>query len=147
MKVVILGAGPAGLYCGLLLKKARPDAEITILERNPAGATYGWGVVFSDRTLSSFREADYPTYSRISEQFILWDAIDTRFKGELMRCGGHVFAGLERKTLLEILRERCLKLGVAMRFETDITDLDSLPTCDLFIADRKSTRLNSSHNA
>lgn len=134
MKVVILGAGPAGLYCGLLLKKARPDAEITILERNPAGATYGWGVVFSDRTLASFREADYPTFARISEQFVLWDAIDTRFKGDLMRCGGHIFAGLERKSLLEILRERCLELGVALRFETDITDLDTLPACDLFIA-------------
>jgi anthraniloyl-CoA monooxygenase len=134
VKVVILGAGPAGMYCGLLLKKARPTAEITILERNPAGATYGWGVVFSDRTLASFREADYPTYARITEQFVLWDAIDTRFRGELMRCGGHVFAGLARKALLDILRERCLELGIAMRFETDITDLAVLPDCDLFIA-------------
>ena len=134
MKVVILGAGPAGLYCGLLLKKARPDAEITIFERNPAGATYGWGVVFSDRTLASFREADYPSFARITEQFVLWDAIDTRFKGELMRCGGHVFAGLERKSLLEILRERCYDLGVMLRFETDIADLDTLPERDLFIA-------------
>jgi anthraniloyl-CoA monooxygenase len=122
------------MYCGLLLKKARPETEITILERNPAGATYGWGVVFSDRTLASFREADYPTYARITEQFVLWDAIDTRFRGELMRCGGHVFAGLARKALLDILRERCLELGVAMRFETDITDLAVLPDCDLFIA-------------
>ena len=134
MKVVILGAGPAGMYCGLLLKKAQPNAEIAILERNPAGATYGWGVVFSDRTLASFREADYPTYARITEQFVLWDAIDIRYQGELMRCGGHVFAGLARKALLDILRERCLDLGVSMRFETDITDLAALPDCDLFIA-------------
>ena len=134
MKVIILGAGPAGLYCGLLLKKARPDAEVTILERNPVGATYGWGVVFSDRTLASFREADYTTYARITEQFVLWDAIDTRYRGELMRCGGHIFAGLERKSLLKTLRERCLDLGIAMRFETDITDPSALPACDLFIA-------------
>ena len=134
MKVVILGAGPAGMYCGLLLKKARPAAEITILERNPAGATYGWGVVFSDRTLAAFREADYPTYARITEQFVLWDAIDTRFHGELMRCEGHVFAGLARKALLDILRERCLELDITMRFETEITDLAALPECDLFIA-------------
>jgi anthraniloyl-CoA monooxygenase len=137
VKVVILGAGPAGMYCGLLLKKARPTAEITILERNPSGATYGWGVVFSDRTLASFREADYPTYARITEQFVLWDAIDTRFHGELMRCGGHVFAGLARKALLDILRERCLELSISMRFDTDITDISDmavLPDCDLFIA-------------
>ena len=134
MKVIILGAGPAGMYAGLLLKKARPATDITILERNPAGATYGWGVVFSDRTLASFREADYPTYARITEQFVLWDAIDTRFRGELMRCGGHVFAGLARKALLDILRERCLELGISMRFETDITDVAVIPDCDLFIA-------------
>ena len=134
MKVIILGAGPAGMYAGLLLKKAHPATDITILERNPAGATYGWGVVFSDRTLASFREADYPTYARITEQFVLWDAIDTRFRGELMRCGGHVFAGLARKALLDILRERCIELGVSMRFETDITDVSVIPDCDLFIA-------------
>jgi anthraniloyl-CoA monooxygenase len=134
VKVVVLGAGPAGMYCALLLKKATPAADITILERNPAGATYGWGVVFSDRTLSAFREADYPTYARITEQFVLWDAIDTRFRGELMRCGGHIFAGLARKALLDILRERCLELGIAMRFEIDITDLATVPECDLFIA-------------
>lgn len=134
MKVVVLGAGPAGMYCALLLKKATPAAEITIIERNPAGATYGWGVVFSDRTLSAFREADYPTYARITEQFVLWDAIDMRFRGELIRCGGHIFAGLARKALLDILRERCLELGIAMRFETEITQLATLPECDLFIA-------------
>ena len=134
MKVIILGAGPAGMYAGLLLKKARPATDITILERNPAGATYGWGVVFSDRTLASFREADYPTYARITEQFVLWDAIDTRFRGELMRCGGHVFAGLARKALLDILRERCHELGISMRFEMDITDLSVIPDSDLFIA-------------
>jgi anthraniloyl-CoA monooxygenase len=134
VKVIILGAGPAGLYCGLLLKKVRPGAEITIFERNPVGATYGWGVVFSDRTLASFREADFPTFTCITEQFVLWDAIDTRYKGELMRCGGHVFAGLERKSLLDILRERCLDLGVTLHYETEITDINALPPRDLFIA-------------
>jgi anthraniloyl-CoA monooxygenase len=122
------------MYCGVLLKKARPSTEITVLERNPAGATYGWGVVFSDRTLASFREADYPTFARITEQFVLWDAIDTRFRGELIRCGGHVFAGLARKALLEILRERCHELDISIRYETDITDLAMVPDCDLFIA-------------
>ncbi len=52
MNIIILGAGPAGLYAGLLIKKNNPSYRITILERNPADVTYGWGVVFSDRTLS-----------------------------------------------------------------------------------------------
>ena len=57
MKIVILGGGPGGLYSGLLLKKANPAHDITVLERNPPDATFGWGIVFSDRTLASLREA------------------------------------------------------------------------------------------
>ena len=52
MKITILGGGPAGLYSGLLIKKAHPAHDITIIERNAADVTYGWGVVFSDRTLA-----------------------------------------------------------------------------------------------
>ncbi len=117
MKVTILGGGPAGLYCALLLKKANPKAEIRVIERNPAGATYGWGVVFSDRTLASFREADYPSYKAITDSFVIWDAIDTRYRDSIIRCGGHVIAGIARKQLLAILQDRCRELGrgVALR--------------------------------
>ncbi len=62
MKVNVLGGGPAGLYAALLLKQAHPAWEIAVTERNPEGATYGWGVVFSDRTLTELREADPETY-------------------------------------------------------------------------------------
>jgi anthraniloyl-CoA monooxygenase len=135
MRITILGAGPAGLYCGLLLKKADPRRAVTILERNPYGATYGWGVVFSDRTLAAFREADFKTYTEITDRFVLWDAIDIRFHGELMRCGGHIFAGLARKQLLAILDARCRELGVDVRYETEVADPDELRAqCDLLIA-------------
>src|SRR6188474_236563 len=87
-KIVILGAGPAGLYAGLLIKKANPEFDISIIERNPADVTYGWGVVFSDRTLASFQRADYRTYQEITEEFVIWDAIDVRYRGETIRCGG-----------------------------------------------------------
>ena len=93
MKIVTLGAGPAGLYSALLLKKLDSNHEITILERNPRGATYGWGVVFSDQTLNAFREADYTTYTQITAQFVVWEAIDLWYRGQLVRCGGHGFAG------------------------------------------------------
>jgi anthraniloyl-CoA monooxygenase len=134
MRITILGGGPAGFYCGLLLKKATPAHEITVLERNPAGATYGWGVVFSDRTLSAFREADFPTYQAITDRFVTWDAIDTYYRGERIRCGGHAFAGLARKELLSILQQRCAELGVAVTFEREIRDLAELPPHDLLIA-------------
>src|SRR5215813_15075059 len=104
MKISILGAGPAGLYAALLLKKNDPRVEIRVIERNPADATYGWGVVFSDRTLAAFQEADYKSYKAITNRFVLRDAIDTYFQDQLARCGGHVFAGLSRKLLLALLQ-------------------------------------------
>lgn len=127
MKVLILGGGPAGLYFGILLKKANPAHHITIIERNPAGATYGWGVVFSDRTLASFREADPKTSKEITDQFVLWEAIDVHYRDEVIRIGGNVFAGMSRRVLLNILQGRCQELGIKMIFQADITDLAQLP--------------------
>jgi anthraniloyl-CoA monooxygenase len=134
MKIVILGAGPAGLYAGLLIKKANPAHDIIILERNAADVTYGWGVVFSDRTLASFQRADYKTYEQIASQFVIWDAIDTRYRGETIRCGGHVIASIARKRLLNILQQRCIELGVNLRFHVEVNDLAALPAHDLLIA-------------
>src|SRR5690348_14002584 len=119
MRIAVLGAGPAGLYCALLLKKADPAHAITVYERNAPDATYGWGVVFSDRTLAAFQEADHKTYRAITDHFVLWDAIDTYYHGELVRCGGHVFAGLARKQLLAILQACCAELGVDLRFHAE----------------------------
>lgn len=134
MRIVTVGGGPAGLYVSLLLKKANPEHDITLIERNPAGATYGWGVVFSDRTLSEFRDADARTFQEITDHFVLWDAIDVRFKGEVVRSGGHVFAGLSRKMLLGILQRRCDELGVKLKFETEFDDLAEYRGADLVIA-------------
>ncbi|HEU5227105.1 MAG TPA: FAD-dependent monooxygenase, partial [Ktedonobacteraceae bacterium] len=134
MKIVILGGGPAGLYSGLLIKKANPRHEITIIERNPADITYGWGVVFSDRTLGSFQRADYKTYEQITNHFVIWDAIDVHYRGETIRCGGHVIASISRKLLLNILQKRCEELGVILKFNCELNDLAMLGEYDLLIA-------------
>lgn len=134
MKIVILGGGPAGLYSALLIKKANPAHDITILERNPAGVTYGWGVVFSDRTLAAFQRADYKTYEQITSRFVIWDAIDVHYRGELIRCGGHVIASIARKDLLSILQARCLELGVTIEFEREVQALAELGEYDLLVA-------------
>ncbi|HEX8994665.1 MAG TPA: FAD-dependent monooxygenase [Ktedonobacterales bacterium] len=134
MRITILGGGPAGLYCGLLLKKANPAHDVRIIERNAPDATYGWGVVFSDRTLAAFQEADYKSYKSITNRFVSWDAIDTWYRGELTRCGGHVFAGLSRRALLGVLQERCRELGVTLEFAADVTNLESLGDVDLLVA-------------
>lgn len=134
MKILTVGGGPGGLYASLLLKKLNPAHDITLVERNPAGATYGWGVVFSSLTLTGFREADYKTYKAITDQFVIWDPIDVRFRGELIRCGGHTFAGMSRRELLNILAERCAELGVNMRYQTELNDFSNLADYDLVIA-------------
>jgi anthraniloyl-CoA monooxygenase len=134
MNVTVVGGGPGGLYSALLIKKAHPSWDVTVIERNAAGATYGWGVVFSDRTLTSFREADYRTYSEIVDRFVTWDAIDVRYREEIVRCGGQGFSGIARKALLGLLQDRCAELGVQLRFETEIHDAASLSGADLVVA-------------
>ena len=135
MNVEVLGGGPAGLYAALLLKKTHPQWRVAVTERNPRGATYGWGVVFSDRTLTSLREADYPTYTSITDSFVLWEAIDVRFRDALTRCDGHAFAGIGRRHLLGLLHDRCDTLGVEMRFEAEAEPDEALfAGADLVIA-------------
>jgi anthraniloyl-CoA monooxygenase len=122
MKVSIVGAGPAGLYLGILLKKADPGHEISIMERNPPDATFGWGVVFSGETLGQLREADLETYVEITDTFARWDAVDISYQGRLLRSRGHAFAAIARRQLLTILQRRCEELGVKLEFGVEIDD-------------------------
>jgi anthraniloyl-CoA monooxygenase len=134
MKIVSIGGGPAGLYFSILMKKAYPDAEITVYERNQADDTFGFGVVFSDATLGNFIEADAETHRQIVAQFAHWDDIDIHFKGQVLTSTGHGFSGFDRKTLLNILQHRAADLGVDLRFETDIDDVEAVSDCDLVLA-------------
>ena len=133
MRIATIGGGPGGLYASLLLKRSSPELDVTVFEKNPRGATYGWGVVFSDRTLTSFREADYKSYVDITDHFVIWDVIDIRFKDELVRAGGQVFSGIVRRKLLDILINRCLAVGVDVRFGTEVI-AEELDDFDLVIA-------------
>lgn len=126
LKIICLGGGPASLYLSILMKKANPDHDITVLERGQRDATWGFGVVFSDETLSGFMQADASSYKRIVEQFIYWDKIDTFIHGKKITSGGHGFSGMSRLKLLNIFHDRCDELGVALKFNTDITDLSQL---------------------
>ncbi|CAN5605144.1 bifunctional salicylyl-CoA 5-hydroxylase/oxidoreductase [soil metagenome] len=133
MRIATIGGGPGGHYASLLLKRSSPELDVTVFEKNPRGATYGWGVVFSDRTLTSFREADYKSYVDITDHFVIWDAIDIRYKDALMRAGGQVFSGIARRRLLDILTNRCMEVGVDVRFETEVV-AETLGDYDLVIA-------------
>jgi len=126
VRVRILGAGPAGLYLAVLLKKSHPSHEVTVVERNAPDATFGWGVVFSEGTLGSLRDADPETHVEISDTFARWPTIDIRYRGRLLRSRGHAFSAIARKLLLQILQRRALELGVDLRFDSEVADVAEL---------------------
>ena len=73
-------------------------------ERNAADDTFGFGVVFSDETLGGIEHADPAIYAQMEREFAVWDDIDVHFKGEVVTSGGHGFAAMSRRRLLEILQ-------------------------------------------
>ena len=139
MRIVTIGGGPAGLYFSLLMKKLDRAHDVTVLERNRADDTYGWGVVFSDQTLANLRAADEKTHGRILGAFNHWDDIDVHFGGRTMTSGGHGFCGIGRRRLLNILQERCEELGVRLEYQTEVKNDEELDA-DLIVA---SDGLNS----
>ncbi|MDP3279095.1 MAG: FAD-dependent monooxygenase [Deltaproteobacteria bacterium] len=135
MNVAILGGGPGGLYLSILLKARDASQSVVVYERNPPGVTFGWGVVFSDETLGNLRDADPKTFAEIQASFVHWTAIDTHFRGDVMRSGGHGFSGLARKTLLAILERRAYELGVELVQGHEAPDADTLSRAhDLVVA-------------
>jgi len=134
MKIRCIGGGPAALYFSLLVKKAHPDWDVRLFERNPANVTWGFGVVFSDETMDGFREADEPSYREIIDAFVHWDDIHIFFGGEKFVSTGHGFAGMQRLRLLQIIEARARALGVEIRHDADITRLDDYRDADLIVA-------------
>ena len=133
MRYAVIGGGPAGLYFALLAKKANPADEVLVAERNPPDATFGWGVVFSEETLGALRDADYETYNEIADNFARWNAIDIYYRDTKIRSRGHVFTGISRKVLLNILQRRCQALGVRIDFEREVRDVNEFAGADLII--------------
>jgi anthraniloyl-CoA monooxygenase len=135
MKIKIIGGGPAGMYFAILMKKAVPEHEITIYERNGPDDTFGWGVVFSGKTLANLRAADEPSHAEITRTFEAWDNVDVVHRGEKVSIHGNSFSGIARLRLLKILQRRCEDLGVEIKFRHELSDFDSLrDDCDLLLA-------------
>jgi 2-polyprenyl-6-methoxyphenol hydroxylase-like FAD-dependent oxidoreductase len=148
VKIGILGGGPAGLYFALLMKKQDPAHQITVVEQNPAGATYGWGVVFSDRALSYLEASDPDSYRDIARSLQAWDDQAIVHRGQQVRIDGLGFSGIARLDLLRILQEHGRRHGVRLELEARLTDLAAFRGCDLVVgADGVNSVVRETHRA
>ncbi len=134
MKINVIGGGPAGLYFALLMKRHDRSHEVEVFERNAPGSTFGWGVVFSGRTLSNLRAADPESHQKITESFETWDNVDVLKDDEKVTIRGNHFSGIARIRLLNILQERCAELGVRLHFEQNVAAVEEFGESDLIVA-------------
>ncbi|MEU8961111.1 bifunctional salicylyl-CoA 5-hydroxylase/oxidoreductase [Streptomyces sp. NPDC048491] len=135
LRIAVIGGGPGGLYAAALLKRLDPAREITLWERGAPDDTFGFGVVLSDETLGGIEHADPAVYQALRAEFVRWDDIDIVHRGHTLTSGGHGFAALGRRRLLEILHERCHELGVDLRFRAEAPPAAELAAAhDLVIA-------------
>src|SRR5258705_3286897 len=125
VRIVTIGGGPAALYFGILMKKADPSHEVTILERNRLEDTFGFGVVFSDATQNNLAAADPDTYDAMARHFAHWDNIDVHYRGQVITSSGHGFSGISRRQLLSVLGQRCDALGVCVEVGKDVKDVEA----------------------
>ena len=133
MKITVIGGGPAGLYFALLMRRQDPAHEVTVIERDGPGDTFGWGIVFSDQTFDYLRDSDVPSFEAITAACERWDNVDIVHRGERITVRGNRFSGIARIRFLTILQERCRELGVDLRFRQVVDDLQALPGHDLLV--------------
>jgi anthraniloyl-CoA monooxygenase len=136
MNVAVVGAGPAGLYLAILLKRDDPRHRVAVYERNRMEDSFGFGVVFSDETLENVGEADGETNGAMAAAATRWDDIEVHYRGTVLRSTGHRFSGLERSALLDLLARRAQSLGVEIHWQQEIRGLGDgdLPSADLVVA-------------
>ena len=133
MRVAILGAGPAGLYLGYLLKRRRPGIEVRLIEQNPPDATFGFGVVFSERALEFLREGDPDTYWAITPHLESWRDITVSYRGDAICIEGVGFAAIGRLHLLRILQERARSVGIEAAYHRAVAGFEELGEADLIV--------------
>jgi anthraniloyl-CoA monooxygenase len=133
LRIVCVGGGPGGLYFALLMKRAAPQHDISVVERNRPDDTFGFGVVFSDATMAGIAEADTEAFAAISNGLVHWDDIAIHHSGETIISTGHGFSGMSRHTLLATLQQQAAAAGVRLEFERDIETLDQIADSDLIV--------------
>jgi 2-polyprenyl-6-methoxyphenol hydroxylase-like FAD-dependent oxidoreductase len=133
VRVAVLGAGPAGLLFSLLAKRRHPRWRVEVVEQNPANATYGFGVVFSERALE-FLERDEPELSRVIEGAMeRWPMQRIVHRDERVDVDGNGFSAIGRLALREILQKLCREAGVGIEYGRAVAALDEIGDADLLV--------------
>ena len=134
MRVAVLGGGPAGLYFGFLWKRRHPDHAVVLFEQNAADATFGFGVVFSDRALDFLRADDPETADLITPRMETWQDITLVHHGERIAIDGVGFSAIGRLAFLELLQERARSVGIEPRYGHAVRSVEELGDVDLIVA-------------
>jgi 2-polyprenyl-6-methoxyphenol hydroxylase-like FAD-dependent oxidoreductase len=134
LRIAVIGGGPGGLYFAYLWKRRHPDAAIDLFEQNAAGATWGFGVVFSEQALEFLRADDPDTVDAIAPRMQSWNNITLDLRGESVEIDGVGFSSIGRLELLGILQARAASVGVTPRYDTLVTSVEQLTSYDLIVA-------------
>jgi 2-polyprenyl-6-methoxyphenol hydroxylase-like FAD-dependent oxidoreductase len=134
VRIAVIGGGPGGLYFAYLWKKHHPDAAIDLFEQNAAGATWGFGVVFSEQALEFLRADDPDTVDAIAPRMESWNNITLNLRGESVEIDGVGFSSIGRLDLLTVLQRRAADVGVVPRYDTQVQSMDALTGYDLIVA-------------
>src|SRR5262249_39615575 len=148
LRIVILGAGPAGLYLAYLLKRARSDLALDIYEQNPRGATFGFGLAFSARALEFLQQRDADTYAAIAPALQSWSDSILNLNGTEVRIDGMAYTGIGRLKLLEILEARAAGVGIVPHYNRHIKSVDEMKDAYLIVgADGANSLVRRTHEA
>src|SRR5262245_3747476 len=134
MRVLVAGAGPAGLYFSYLLKRQDPGCEIRVVEQNPPDATFGFGVVFSDRALEFLRADDPTTYDLITPELEAWVDLVVVHRGQRNVIDGIGFNAIGRLHFLRFMRQQAASVGIVVEFEKSIQSRAEMQGYDLIVA-------------
>ncbi|NUN47632.1 MAG: FAD-dependent monooxygenase [Candidatus Brocadiae bacterium] len=133
MNILVIGGGPAGLYFSLLAKKKHPDWAVRVVERNAPDATFGWGVVFNDKTQNYLRDTDEPTWRDMTAAYQTWDNVDVVHRDTRISIRGNRFSGIQRLAMLQILQKHCAAAGVVLEFGRELIDPGDWKGYDLVV--------------
>jgi 2-polyprenyl-6-methoxyphenol hydroxylase-like FAD-dependent oxidoreductase len=134
VKIRIVGGGPAGLFFAYLMGRADAGHDIQVYERDPEGATYGWGLVFSDVALSFVREIAPEVYDSVTRGQVVFDDLEIVHKGQHVTLAGNTFHRMARIDLLTALHHHCRDVGVTLDFNRRCDDVAEFPDADLIVA-------------